>query len=463
MIHQLRNSTVRLKLAGMALATGLALGMSVVIPSHTTEVRAAIVVVICLGLWLTEVVPPFIPTLVLWVAVPLLLGRSNDEFGLPSVLRWSADPVLALFFGGFALSVAATRHGIDERIAALASRFSGGHRIGLVAAAAFATAVLSMWMSNIAAAAMMIAALRPLYAEMKPQEPFRRALLLAVAFGADFGGIATPVGSGPNAIAVAAASRQAPITFLGWMMFGVPLAVTLTTVTVGLLVTRFHVHGRVVLSLPSIRPWSKPSMAVVIVFLGTVAAWLAEPLHGMSSAMVSLATSAVLFGSGLLKPEDLSRIDWATLMLISGGLALGRLLEHSGLITAAVGATNLTHAPRIGALFVLVLASATLSALMSNTATATMLVPLAAAVDPSASTIVLVAVGASLGCTARHQHAPQRHGVWRRHQSVGSARARSDPDAGGLRAHRPHRTSSTAASWNPLTDVRRCPSVTRAL
>ena len=388
---------VLLKLASVALATCVALGVSFVTPSYTTELRAAIVAMICLGLWLTEAVPPFVPTLVLWVAVPLLLGASSEEFGLASVLSWSADPVLALFFGGFALSVAATRHGIDERIAAVASRFSGGHRIGLVAAAAFATAVLSMWMSNIAAAAMMIAALRPLYTEMEPQEPFRRALLLAVAFGADFGGIATPVGSGPNAIAVAAASRQTPITFLGWMMFGVPLAFTLTTVAVALLVARFHVHGRLVLSLPSIRPWSMPSVAVVIVFLGTVAAWVAEPLHGMSSAMISLATSAVLFGSGLLKPEDLGRIDWATLVLIGGGLALGRLLEQSGLITAAVGATNLTHAPRMAALFVLVLVSATLSALMSNTATATMLVPLAAAIDPSPSTIILVAVGASLG------------------------------------------------------------------
>jgi sodium-dependent dicarboxylate transporter 2/3/5 len=393
----LPNTTIRLKLVGIALATGVVSSVSFAISAHTMESRAAIVAVICLGLWLTEVVPPFVPTLVLWVAAPVLLGSSSDEFELVSVLRWSADPVLALFFGGFALSVAATRHGIDERIVAVASQFSGGHRIGLVSVAAFATAVLSMWMSNIAAAAMMIAALRPLYGGMERQEPFRRALLLAIAFGADFGGIATPVGSGPNAIAVAAASRQAPVTFLGWMMFGVPLAAALTTAAVALLVARFHVHGRIVVSLPSIRPWSAPSIAVVIVFLATVAAWLTEPLHGISSATISLATSAVLFASGLLKPEDLGQIDWATLMLIGGGLALGRLLEESGLITSAIGATNLADTPRMVALFVLVLASATLSAFMSNTATATMLVPLAAAVDPSASTVILVAVGASLG------------------------------------------------------------------
>src|SRR5687768_10903150 len=103
--------------------------------------RAAVIALVCLALWLTEAVPPFVPTLLLWLSTPLLLGDGRPEFSLASVLGWSADPVLALFFGGFALSVAGSRHGIDERIASIAARLSGGNRIGLLSVTAAATAM----------------------------------------------------------------------------------------------------------------------------------------------------------------------------------------------------------------------------------------------------------------------------------------------------------------------------------
>jgi sodium-dependent dicarboxylate transporter 2/3/5 len=101
--------------------------------------RAAIITLVCLGLWLTEAVPAFVPTLILWLSIPLLLGDAGPEFSLASVLEWSADPILALFFGGFALSVAASRHGIDARIASIAARLSRGNRIGLLTVTASAT------------------------------------------------------------------------------------------------------------------------------------------------------------------------------------------------------------------------------------------------------------------------------------------------------------------------------------
>ncbi|MGI9065495.1 MAG: SLC13 family permease, partial [Pyrinomonadaceae bacterium] len=168
--------------------------------------RAVAIAGICLVLWLTEVVPPYVPTLLLWALTPLLLAGYGEQFHLARVLGWSANPVLALFLGGFALSVAASRHGIDNLIARLAVRLSGGHRLALVALVIVATATLSMWMSNIAAAAMMLAALHPLFVGTDKSNRFRRATLMGIAIGANFGGIATPIGSGPNAIAIAAVS-----------------------------------------------------------------------------------------------------------------------------------------------------------------------------------------------------------------------------------------------------------------
>lgn len=118
-------------------------------------------------------------------------------------MRWAADPVLALFFGGFALGAAASRHGIDVHIAEPALVLSRHRRRRLLALVIAATAALSMWISNIAAAALMLAALRPHLHHGERTQPFRGAMLLGVAMGANLGGMATPIRTGPNGIAIA--------------------------------------------------------------------------------------------------------------------------------------------------------------------------------------------------------------------------------------------------------------------
>jgi solute carrier family 13 (sodium-dependent dicarboxylate transporter), member 2/3/5 len=360
--------------------------------------RTLIVAGACLTLWLSEVVPPYVPTLVLWALVPLLLQPFGAAFRLSSVLGWAADPVLALFLGGFALSVAASRYGIDAQIARIAVKLSGGRRLRLLVMVASATALLSMWMSNIAAAAMMIAALHPLLADMPRDNKFRRALLVGIALGANFGGIATPIGTGPNAIAIAAVSKQQTITFLHWMTFALPLTIGMLAAGLALTGWRFRVRGEA--HIPELlKPQSTSRGAgwVVAIFSATVLMWLSEPLHGVPSALVSLMTTAVLFGSGLLKRQDISRIDWSTLLLIAGGISLGNLLQQSGAVKAAAALVPWEQVPHLLLVLMLCLASALLSALMSNTAAATMLIPLAASLDPSPSIAILVAISSSFG------------------------------------------------------------------
>ena len=360
--------------------------------------RATIVAGICLALWLTEVVPPYVPTFLLWSLTALLLFGFGDQFQLTRVLGWSANPVLALFLGGFALSVAASRYGIDSLIARLAVRLSRGSKLLLLVLTAVATATLSMWMSNIAAAAMMIAALHPLLSGVSKRDSFRRALLMGIALGANFGGIATPIGTGPNAIAIAAIFSKHAVTFVEWMVFALPLALGLLLAGLLLLIARFHVRGKTG-ELPEV-PVKAPDrggLLVMMVFFLTVAAWLTEPLHGIPSAIVALITTGVLFGSGLLKSDDLGRIDWSTLILIAGGIGLGNLLEQSGVIRVASTLMPWQDLPHVARLFTLCLASSLLAALMSNTAAVTMLIPLAAGIDPAPSTAILIAIAASLG------------------------------------------------------------------
>ena len=360
--------------------------------------RTIIVASVYLTLSLTEVVPPYVPTFVLWALTPLLLLGLGDQFRLTSVLGWSANPVLALFLGGFALSVAASRYGIDRLIARLAVHLSRGSKLLLLVLTMAATAALSMWMSNIAAAAMMIAALSPLFAEVSKGNRFRRALLMGIAIGANFGGMATPIGTGPNAIAIAAISSTRVITFTGWMIFAVPLTLGLLLAGLLILVLRFRVRGsthelrEIHLKAPNLR-----ARLVMLVFFLTVAAWLTEPFHRVPSAIVALITTAVLFGSGLLRRDDLARIDWSTLLLIAGGIGLGNLLEQSGVVRAAAASLPWQEVPHVARLFTLCLASALFSALMSNTASVTMLIPLAAGIDPAPSTAILIAIAASLG------------------------------------------------------------------
>jgi sodium-dependent dicarboxylate transporter 2/3/5 len=380
-----------------AAAVAAAAVLPLVLIDEPVVARAAVVAGVCLILWLSEIVPPYVPTFVLWVLAPLLLGPLGEEFGLRRVLGWSADPVLALFLGGFTLSVAAGRYGIDTWIARIAVRLSGGRRLALLALTATATATLSMWMSNIAAAAMMLAALRPLLAGMPNDDRFRRALLVGIALGGNFGGIATPIGSGPNAIAIAAVAGDHPISFLSWMAFALPLAGGLLLAGLLFLALRYRVRGAALLTnLPLVAP-SVGARWVIAVFFATVAAWLSEPAHGASAALVALVVPAVLFGSGLLDREDLARLDWSTLVLIAGGIGLGHLLEESGLVTAVAGSVPWAAVPPLGRTLALCSASAVLAALMSNTAAATMLIPLATSLDPSPSTAVLIAVAASLG------------------------------------------------------------------
>lgn len=359
--------------------------------------RAAFIGGICLVLWLTELVPPFVPTLLLLVGTPLLLGPFGKEYGLSSVLAWSADPVLALFLGGFALAAAAHRHGVDGAVARHIVRLSKHRKRVMIALVLGGTAVMSMWMSNIAAAAMMLAALRPIIRGAEGDGRFRTALLLSIAMGGNLGGMATPIGTGPNAIAIAAVSAHHTINFVSWMGFGVPLVLGMLLLAYGVLLMRYRVRGMFVFEQVKEEIGPDRHRWVIAVFSLAVVGWLSEPLHGVSAPLVALGVTAVLFGTGLLAKEDLGRLDWSTLGLIAGGIALGRLIEHTGIFEQLAQQMDWTEYPRVVLLGALVLVAAVLSAVMSNTGTAAMLIPLAMSLAPTPSTAIIIAMATSFG------------------------------------------------------------------
>ncbi|GAA4389874.1 SLC13 family permease [Hymenobacter koreensis] len=384
-----------------AAAAALAVGGLLPMVSSFAQGAALVLAAVCLLLWLSEAVPMFVPALLLAVLVPALLGRHDADYRLDQVLSWGADPVVALFFGGFVLSAAISAHGLDQLLVQRVVQLAGSSALRLFILVTLLTAFLSMWVSNTAAAALVLASLQPLLNQLPGEAGTRRALLLGVAFGADFGGMATPIGTGPNGLAMAqAAELGTDVSFSAWMVFALPLTLGLLLAAIVLVAWRCGLRQE---QLPTAPP--APGAAVVsprrnqlLLVLGlTVLLWLTEPWHGIPTAGVALGAAAVLFATGLVVPATLRELDWGTLLLIAGGLMLGRLLEQSGVVRTLAGHVDWAALPSGVGLVFLCMVTATLSALMSNTAAVVMLLPLSQVIYPAPSTAIVVALAASMG------------------------------------------------------------------
>jgi sodium-dependent dicarboxylate transporter 2/3/5 len=386
-----------MRTAVTALAIAAAIAGIVSTVADPLLARTLMLAAICVVLWLSELLPPFIPTMVLLGGAALLLQPFGPQFGFAEIIGWAADPVLVLFFGGFVLGVTAHRHGLDVRLAALVVRTSSGSSRRLVALTMLSTALLSMWMSNVAAAAVMAAVLRPLVNTPRAGRLPGKAVFLAVAVGANLGGIATPIGTGPNAIAIAAAAPGFQITFLRWMGLALPLTLGMLLAGYVLLVLRYRVGSRFSAAPIAEQPLSfRGRIALGVMVLG-ILTWLLEPLHGMPAAVVALILATVIFSSGLLTTNDLGAIDWSTLGLIAGGIALGRLLEAGGVLARAPQMLAAATGSESAHLAALVVVGALMSAFMSNTATAALLIPLASVIYPSPAMAILIAIACSFG------------------------------------------------------------------
>lgn len=370
--------------------------------------RVIAIAAVCLFVWISQLAPPIVPTLLLWTLVPLAIAPIDPRFSLQTVLTWAVDPVMALFFGGFTLGVAAEVYGLDKRLSTFALRSAGRSFSLFLLLIVMMTAFFSMWLSNVAAAALVLTCLRPVLREFRDDQMLRRTLLIGVALGADFGGIATPIGTGPNAIAIASLAPSFHVSFVDWMVFAFPL--TIGMLILGYLILLFRAKSETqewaarygdLIDQPTADNEKKPSVfrerAFLFILAATVVLWLFEPLHKIPAAVIALGSPAILFLSGMLKKKDVLRIDWSTLLLIAGGITLGRLLEQSGLVKEISANIPFSDLNITLSLFLMCFASALLSAVMSNTATVVLLIPLATAIIPAPSTAILVAISASFG------------------------------------------------------------------
>lgn len=362
---------------------------------------------LAIALWISEAVP-LVATAVLIILLEVLMVSSGailtvpDDALAPTAFYGAlSDPVIILFLGGFTIALAAEKFGLDWNLAALALRPLGGHpRRSLLVLMAM-TAVLSMFVSNTATAATMFAVLTPVLATAPPGKT-RTGLALSIPIAANVGGLATPVGSPPNAIAVAALSNEGFIvTFAQWMVFGLPLMIVLLLFAWLLLAALFiDPDAHIVFDVQPKFDASGKAVAFYVIGAVTVAGWLTEALHGIPASTVGFFAVVALLVVGSITPGELGKLPWAVLWLVAGGIALGTGLAATGIDAWIVGLVEWDALSPTALISVLAVLAVGLSTVISNSATANLLVPIgiALAISVDANPIV-VAVTIALACS----------------------------------------------------------------
>jgi solute carrier family 13 (sodium-dependent dicarboxylate transporter), member 2/3/5 len=286
------------------------------------------------GLWVTQALPLALTALL----VPLLAVLSGVS-DLRTALAPFAHPIIFLFLGGFALAAALQQQGLDGALALVVLRLARGRRSVAVVLLFAMSAFLSMWISNTATAALMLPLALGLLrssGDGAPTGPAEQSfVLLGVAYSSSIGGMATLVGSPPNAIAAA----QAGISFADWLVIGLPLVAVLLPlmVTVLVLVLRPDLAGRADVSVERLA-WTPQRRATVAIFALTAAGWVGgAPLGRILGvfadidSLVALAAIAALVGSNAVSWKQVERTTrWSVLLLFGGGLALGQVMDSTG-------------------------------------------------------------------------------------------------------------------------------------
>lgn len=366
---------------GLAAGQGIALGI----------VLAALV------LWVTEAVPLFVTSVGIALAGATLLapalGVSSDTFIIPF-----ASDVILLFLGGFVLSAVLERHGLAERLARTVLARVGSEPSRVLLAILLTTGGLSMWMSNTAATAMMLALLGVVLPLVPKGDPLRVGLVLAVAAGANIGGILTPIGTPPNAIALASLDPETAPTFLGWMLRAAPVLAVALFAAHRLLIWWFPPQTDKVELPHEPVAWSAPAIAAAVLGGATVLLWLTAGLHPLSLGTVGLIPVVVAFGGGLLPTPALRSLPWDVLFIVGGGLCLGAVVSQSGLDGWFLSMLPLGALGSVVTLALLVAVAVGLSTFMSNTAAANLIIPIALGIPtlPPTATAMAVALACSM-------------------------------------------------------------------
>ncbi len=412
------------QLAGLAF--GLALFFVIVIDlpgfglARNARLAAAVITLMAVW-WVSLALPIAVTSLIPIVAFPLLGVMKSGQ-----VVKYYAANNIYLFLGGFIIALAIERWNLHKRLALWMMLRLSGQPSMLVFGFLLVSALLSMWISNTATAMMMLpigmaVASQVGGADERLGKMFAPALMLAIAYGASVGGIATPIGTPPNIVFAGQFAQQYPdapaITFFEWAKIFVPLTLILLPL-VWLVLTRviFHFGRTAATDWEIIRHQyrrlgkiSKPEIRVLVIFVSTALMWIFRSditlgsltIPGWSSlfphpemmhdATVAISMAILLFlipsgeakkGGMLMDWPTAVKVPWGILILFGGGFAVAGAFTSTGL-DQSVGETLRPLISGLGPwvmILVVCLFVTFLTELTSNTATAATLLPIMAAI-----------------------------------------------------------------------------------
>ncbi len=373
-------------------------------------------------LWVLEPVPVFATSIFIitlelimisnkglhWFRTPPEGHKLGELIPYTEIFGAFSSPIIILFMGGFALAIAASKYELDNNLARVLLKPFGTQPKFIMLGLMLITSVFSMFMSNTATTVMMLALLGPIVASAPKGDLGIKALVLCIPIAANTGGIATPIGTPPNAIALQYLTGENSISFLSWMMMGLPFVLIQLTIAWFLLQKLFpSSQNEMTLKLQGsfIRSWR--AYVVYITFAATIILWMTTSLHGMNTYVVAVIPLAVFTLTGIMGKEELNLINWDVLWLVAGAIAIGIGLEETGLAEALAHAVNYESLSPMLVVITLSLICWLMANFMSNTATANLLMPIAAAIGASMNSLVdvggiqgllvVVAFSASLG------------------------------------------------------------------
>lgn len=356
-----------------------------------TQQRVIAIFVFTALMWILEVIPTWTTSVV--AIVSILLTTSNKGLGFfiakenvgaltnyRDIMASFADPVIMLFLGGFVLAFAATKVGLDVQLARVMLKPFGTNPKTVLLGVLLVIGTFSMFMSNTATAAMMLTFLAPVLATLPKDGGGRIAFALAIPIAANLGGMGTPIGTPPNAIALGALQEAGyNVTFGGWALRMVPYVLIMLVFAWFVLTRLFPFKAKSIeikIQGSEIKTTPFQKYVVWITFALTIILWIGESLFKVNSNIVAMIPFAVFSATGILKARDLEQINWAVLWMVAGGFALGTALNQTGLASALIENVPFTSWNALVVMMVGGFICYFLSNFISNSAAANLVVPI---------------------------------------------------------------------------------------
>ncbi|CAO3591616.1 unnamed protein product [Absidia cylindrospora] len=372
-----------------------ALLLSIDIFGHLEQNRCFAILVFASMLWAGEVMPLFATALLVpLLIVTLRVMRSDDgEFtrldaasATKRVFAAMFSPVIMLLLGGFSIAGALSKFGIAKAMATFVLSKAGTKPNRVLLVNMLVATIASMWISNVAAPVLCFSLIQPILRTLPVDARFAPCLIIGIALSSNLGGMASPISSPQNIIAI---QNMSPAPSWGeWFIVSIPLCLVGNGI-IWLWLIWTYAPEKQITHIHPIRASSEPvswaQIYVCLVTLGTIIMWcLAHSYEHIFGDMgvIAIIPLIAFFGTGLLTKDDFNNFLWNVIMLAMGGIALGKAVESSGLLhTIAEGiehwVTGFSAFQVLAVFSVLVLIIATF---ISHTVAALIVLPIVAEV-----------------------------------------------------------------------------------